>query len=433
MTATTWRFLVLSLFCCIGIGESARATTPPGNFPNGSAVEIASTGNAGQPSIAVDAREGFVVTWQEHDGNESVLRYAVISPAGVELRRGEIARGMNWFVNWADFPALVVLDNGDWVSYWLERTAGGPESYDIRMVRSRDQGRSWSAAMTPHRDGTATEHGFVSLMPAGGDRVLAIWLDGRRSAQADHDAHDAKSKPAQHEAHGEEEGTMTLRSALIDRAGRMSEERELDDSTCSCCQTDAARVAGRTVVVYRDRSAQEIRDISMLARSADGVWSPSRNLHHDNWRIAGCPVNGPAIASDGRNMLVVWTTGAGGEIAAKYTLRSWDKPAPALPLASGARMRGRLDAAVWDKGYVISWIGSGGKEGAPGSFSGLMLTQVGANGEVLAQQNVANLPLGRVSGNPRLASNGRQLLLVWAEPGAQGQGTRLAARMWQAR
>jgi hypothetical protein len=127
----------------------------------GRSVQIASSGTPGQPSVAVDPREGFVVTWQEKNGDTAALRYAVISQQGVETRRGEIASGANWFVNWADFPSLVVLANGDWVTHWLARSAGGGESYDIRLVRSRDRGRTWSAPIVPHLDGTATQHGFV--------------------------------------------------------------------------------------------------------------------------------------------------------------------------------------------------------------------------------------------------------------------------------
>jgi hypothetical protein len=134
--------------------------------------------------------------------------------------QGVISEGSNWFVNWADIPALVVLDNGDWVAFWLERNDPDmPEGYDIRVVRSIDRGKTWSSPMSPHRDGTKTQHGFVSMIADGEDRVLMSWLDGRRAA-------DAAAGATSHAAHDHESAPMTLRSAVIDRAGNITRIRD---------------------------------------------------------------------------------------------------------------------------------------------------------------------------------------------------------------
>ena len=53
---------------------------------------------AAQPSVTVDPKEGFVVTWQEKDGEGSALRYAVLDPAGLERRRGLVSSGTERFV-----------------------------------------------------------------------------------------------------------------------------------------------------------------------------------------------------------------------------------------------------------------------------------------------------------------------------------------------
>ncbi|MGH8284710.1 MAG: sialidase family protein, partial [Steroidobacteraceae bacterium] len=198
----------------------AGVTTAHANQPvHVEQLRFATGADPGQPSVAVDPREGFVLTWQEREGGRASLWFAVIDRNGRELRRGRIATGANWFVNWADFPSLRVLDNGDWVTHYLEKSAGSTYAYDVRLVRSTDRGKTWSTPVTPHTDGTPTQHGFVSLSPLGGDRVLVVWLDGRRGAA--HAGHD-------------EDGPMTLRSAVLDRSGARQEERELDDSTCSC-------------------------------------------------------------------------------------------------------------------------------------------------------------------------------------------------------
>jgi hypothetical protein len=95
-----------------------------------------------QPSISTGQRGEFVVTWQQRTGDTAALHFAVLAADGHERRRGRIAAGQQWFVNWADFPPLVVLDNGDWVTHWLEKSATDPYAYDARIVRTTDGGRN---------------------------------------------------------------------------------------------------------------------------------------------------------------------------------------------------------------------------------------------------------------------------------------------------
>jgi hypothetical protein len=377
---------------------------------------LPSGGDVGQPSVAVDSREGFVVTWQERHADRAALWYAVIDHEGREVRRAQIAAGANWFVNWADFPSVVVLDNGDWMTHWLEKSAGSTYAYDVKLVRSRDRGRTWSAPMTPHRDGTRTQHGFVSLVPIRNDEVLVVWLDGRRGAASTSESND--------HAHHEDEGPMTLRSAVINRAGERREERELDASTCSCCQTDAVRVGDRVVVVYRDRTASEIRDIAHMTRDQSGAWSPPAVVHADGWRIEGCPVNGPALAANRTRLLVVWPTGASGSMDIRYAIGpTGGRFSAPFSLSPGEQSLGRLDAAPWRSGYLVSWIGKAGGD------AGLMLAAIDAGGALRQRVSVANVPMARISGNPRLATFGDRALLAWVQPDASGKNRQLTAAL----
>jgi hypothetical protein len=362
---------------------------------------FATHGDAGQPSVAVDPRGGFIVTWQERRAAGASLWYAALDRDGRETRRGRIASGENWVVNWADFPSLVVLANGDWVTHYFEKSGGSPHAYDIRLIRSTNGGSTWSAPVTPHRDGTASEHGFVSLVPLQADRVLAVWLDGRHTTGG----------------HG---GRMTLRSAVVNRAGTLAEERQLDDSTCDCCQTDAVRVGERTLIAYRDRSEEEIRDISLIDRTNQGAWSTPRPLHADGWKIEGCPVNGPAMAVNGSRVLTVWPTQATGTSEVRYAIGRWNEPGARRTLASGAGTLGRVDAAAWEDGFLVTYIGGSG------DAAGLQLAQLDGAGQVVARQLVAPVAATRMSGNPRLASAGEHALLAWVEPGPGKEGSAVA-------
>src|SRR3712207_8194276 len=64
----------------------------------------------------------------------------------------------------------------------LFRSGPGKYAYDVRIAQSADGGATWSPGVVPHRDGVPAEHGFVSLWPAGGDSLGAVWLDGDRKS-----------------------------------------------------------------------------------------------------------------------------------------------------------------------------------------------------------------------------------------------------------
>jgi len=90
----------------------------------------------------------------------------------------------------------------------------------------------------------------VSLAPSNSDSFFVTWLDGRNTKSTGHDH--------AHEANG---GAMQIRVAEILRNGDKRNEFELDSRTCDCCQTSTAFSEEGPIVVWRDRSDQEIRDI----------------------------------------------------------------------------------------------------------------------------------------------------------------------------
>jgi len=296
------------------------------------------------------------------------------------------------------------------VTYWLQKSAPDTYAYDVRIVRSTNGGGRWSEPITPHDDGTPTEHGFVSLLPLAGARVQLVWLDGRHSQGAASDHAEGHS----------DEGPMTLRGGTIDWHGRVEEAQELDALTCSCCQTDAARIGKRALVVYRDRSETEIRDIALVERDDNGVWSQPEIVHADGWKVSACPVNGPAIAADGNQALIVWPTMATAPMAVRYRLRKDGKYTPMQLLEQGDAVLGRVDAsAAADGSFAISWIGAGARGAA------LKLATLDAQGKLLKVREVAALEPGRSTGHPRLIWYRDAHYLTWTESLGEGK-TRIA-------
>jgi hypothetical protein len=354
--------------------------------------EIESPAGSGSlaPAMAELADGRLVLTWLEPNEVGHALRFSVLDDSGFGPV-GTIASGEGWFANWADTPGLFVLPGGDWVAHWLVKSGPSTYAYDVVTARSADAGRTWSEPVSPHRDGTATEHGFVAYF-AESDRAAGMtWLDGRRMAEGSHG-----------------EGAMTLRSAVLGPEGRLSGEALLDERVCDCCQTAAAMTPDGPVVVYRDRSENEIRDHYVLRRGPDG-WSEPRRLHGDNWRIGGCPVNGPALVAEGRRLAVAWFTMPEGVPRVRLAISADSGRDFGLvdTLGEGSAL-GRVDLAASDSRFVLSWVDQVERSGT------LVLAAYDWKGRRLWTERVAGIDAGRASGFPRLGLlEGCQPVFAW--------------------
>ena len=356
-----------------------------------------------EPNLAT-APDGRVwLSWLEPGADSApALRVASLGAGDTAWSAAHtVVADRTLFVNWADFPSVLPLGEGRLVAHWLQRNGGGRSAYDVRMARSADDGATWSAPVVPHTDGTPTEHGFVALWPAGGDSVAALWLDGRKYA----------GTGGGHDGHGG--GEMTLRAAHLAADGGIGAEQELDARTCDCCQTSAALTSRGPVVVYRDRSAEEIRDIS-AARFTDGRWSAPTPVHADGWEIAACPVNGPAIAARDERAVVAWFTGAQDTARVRVAF-SGDAGATwgAAARADDGTPVGRVDVELLDDGSAaLLWLERTGGEGAA-----VRLRRVAADGTLGPALTVAESQAARSAGFPRMARSGDVLYLSWTEPG----------------
>ena len=349
---------------------------------------------SGQPSLAAGPDGRIFLSWLEpRGGTEVQLRFATRQGDRWSAPR-TIAAGSNWFVNWADFPSLAVLTDGSLAAHWLVKKGDG--GYDVHLSRSCDGGATWSAPRVPHRDGTATEHGFVSLIPANDGMLGAAWLDGRESAGADHHEHGG--------------GAMTLRYAKLGSDGRLRAEALLDARTCDCCQTASAMTAEGPVVVYRDRSPEEVRDIAIV-RLRDGAWSEPRPVAVDGWKIHGCPVNGPAVAADGKRVAVAWFTLANQRPQVKLAF-SGDAGAtsgPAIVIDAGQPL-GRVDTLLLDDGSaLVSWLEQAGDANM------LRLRRVRPDGSLAPAVTVAPAAAVHANAFPQLARDGDTLVVAWTD------------------
>ena len=341
---------------------------------------------SGEPNLVVGDDGRVYLNWIERVGEgRHKLQFAVYDADRWSVPK-TAAEGENWFVNWADFPSLAVSSDGAMTAHWLARSADSPYAYDVRIAQSPDGGKQWQTSITPHRDGTPTEHGFVSMLPHDG-RILAIWLDGRNAA----DSH-----------------VMTLRTATIDRAGGLYDEIELDARVCDCCQTSAVRTANGILVAYRDRSGGEIRDISVVRRE-DGIWSKPQPVSNDGWEINACPVNGPVVVADDQTVALAWFTNAGDVPKVKVAFSKDEGSTFGQPVvvSDGVPM-GRVSAVMLADGTtLVGWMKSVGTEAE------FRVRRVHPDGTADPPVTVTSMNASRRSGFPRMARRDDTLFFAW--------------------
>lgn len=291
------------------------------------------------------AKDGTIyLSWIEPstDGT-SALKFSTLTEEGIWSDPKPIAQGSDWFVNWADFPSMTAFGEQNLAAHYLEKSATGTYTYDVKMIFSHDQGNHWNQPITPHTDNTNSEHGFVSKLELNGGTLLAVWLDGRKYAYAEEN--DSISKE------------MTLRGAVFNSEGQMLKEYLIDDRVCDCCQTDLAMTKKGPIVIYRNRSETEVRDI-YYSHLIDEVWTEPKPIYDDQWTIAACPVNGAAIDVLGNKIVVLWYSMEENTPMVKLTFSNdhgvnFESP---IVLSRGKTI-GRVDVAFLEDGTALAvWV-----------------------------------------------------------------------------
>ena len=382
----------------IAIIVSAVLALAASPVPTVSEIKSPAPPGSGQPNLTVAADGRVFLSWIEPDTPQGyVLRFSVRGAQGWSAPK-TIARGGNWFVSDADVPSLAVLSDGTLAADWFVASVGPrSEAYDVNLVLSKDGGTTWSKPLMPHRDGKKRQHGFASMVPTPDAKLAAIWLDGRNMPS-------------------EEEGDMALMYTTIAANGTLGPETQIDNRACECCKTSMTATADGLVAVYRDRSDKEIRDISIV-RYANGRWSQPQALTNDGWEIDGCPINGPAVSANGRNVAVAWFTAPDdkSQVDVLMSADSGKTFGKKIRIDDGNPI-GRVDVVSRSSGAaVVSWV-ERTSQGAQ-----VRVREVAANGTAAAPLNVSGTA-GLGSGVfPRMVRSGDDIVVAWTDASKPAQ------------
>lgn len=348
-------------------GEETRTVEPP---PAAAAKPAASMSTISFPAA------GAIVPYVSRDGVVSYIDEQAKAFRVIAYRDGKwseprtIATEESMLINRADFPS-VEANGDDLVATWSTRKGHGSI---VHVAQSKDGGATWSAPKTPHPD-VVSQFGFVSL---AGDQF--VYLDGRTLKGG-----------------MEGEGDMALRAG---------DGAALDPRVCDCCQTAMAMTADGPIAAYRDRSPDEIRDVSIVRRKASG-WTEPKLLHADGWKIAGCPVNGPQLDANGKTVVAAWFTGSNNDprVLVAFSSDSGETFSKPIRVDPGPAM-GRADVVLLGDGSAaVTWIaGTDGK-------SILYARRVRPDGSLGDAQD-----LGEAAGFPRAALWDDNVAVVWSRP-----------------
>ena len=400
--------LALAAVTCLACGRSperapsdAAATTAPGGAEWAIRIEpmpVPAGTSSSSPQLTTSAR-GTILSWLELGDTGATLKFAERASATWSEPKA-VTSSPDWFISSADVPSVLRMSSGALVAHWYPATAPEEEAYDIRLAYSKDDGRTWSRAVAPHHDGTTSQHGFATLFELPNRGLGLVWLDGR-----------ADKKPTPGSSAG-----MGLYFGSFDDQWKQTSESLVNDRVCECCQTAAAVTANGLLTAFRDRSPEEVRDV-YVSRLDGNTWTPAQPVHADNWMIEACPVNGPALSARDRVVAAAWFNAVKDEPHAFVAFsnnagQTWGDP---IRLDDASTL-GHVDVELLDDGSAAAtWVEF------VDQTARLKVRRIDASGTKSAAVTVTE---SRVTGYPRMARQGDELVFAWAEVGEAGEQTK---------
>ena len=317
-----------------------------------------------------------------------------------------ITKGTDWFVNWADFPSISYNNLSNSIfSFHLQKSSEETFSYDVNYhINSKE---TWKDMNKIHDDNTFSEHGFVSSIPYK-DGFMVSWLDGRNTYGVGD--------------HGHAKGAMTIRSAVLDSNGNIVSQNVIDEMVCECCQTSMAISGDIPIVVYRDRSEGEIRDI-YYSRYIDSNWTEPHPIHNDGWQINGCPVNGPNVDSYRDNVVVSWFSASKGrpKVNLKFSTDNGRTFGDKILIDEVDNSPlGRVDIElISETEAMISWLSTVDGKGK------LLIRKIKTNGEIGPIKVVDEISTERSTGFPQIEKFNDDIYISWTDNSELGKKVRV--------
>lgn len=160
----------------------------------------------------------------------------------------------------------------------------------IRYTVSKDNGSTWTAPTSVDSDTSKLVRGFFDAVVLANDEIAVAYLKDVKGSTK-HEERDLRM--------------------VITKNGVFQPEKLIDPVVCDCCNISLlVDNKGILNVFYRDNN-DDIRDIARMTSADNGTsFSKPAILHHDKWKIKGCPHAGVTSVATPTGALVTWFSGA---------------------------------------------------------------------------------------------------------------------------
>lgn len=372
-----WTLLIAPL----GFGADAAGGDHAGHAMAGSAAPALAIGAAVAPDGAlwiagVDAGGRLFVQSTRDDGANWSAPRRLDTAGDVVAAEGESR------------PSLAFGPRGQ-VALTYTQPLSKPYTGNIRLLRSSDDGKTFSAPVTVHDDRQEITHRFASLRYEPKGDLVIVWVDKRDVSK------------------GADYAGAAIYGKVFGANGKPAQDLKLADHSCECCRIALAETPRTGVVaLWRHVFAGNERDHAFAPLSALGSGAAPTRTTNDRWVLAACPHHGPGLtpAAD-RGFHAVWYDLVGKESGARYGrlddaghLLGAARPLPD-PGAEHADVAaaGRRVAVVWrsfdgERTRLRAWVSED-------------------DGAHFAQRDLA--ATASDNDHPRIVRNGAALQVVW--------------------
>ena len=156
----------------------------------------------------------------------------------------------------------------------------------------------------------------------------------------------------------------------------------------------------------------------------EGQWSEPKPVSVDGWKIAGCPVNGPSVATNDEATAVAWYTQAKGygEVKLAVSGAGVDSFSDPLVVDEGDSVLGQVGlAATSNGGFLVSWMTF--SEGTSGQLN---LRYVDREGVASSVFEATKITMTRRAGLPQMVLFDNLAVMSWTGGGDTNKAVEVA-------
>jgi hypothetical protein len=273
---------------------------------------------------------------------------------------------------------------------------------NVRLLRSVDAGKTFSAPFMAHADRQVITHRFESIGFDAQGVMHTLWVDSRDMEAAPLVAGKTSYR-----------GVGIYRNLSTDGGATFGPDMKVADHACECCRTAMGLGSdGVMRAMWRHVFAPNVRDHAFVALTP--VAEPAIvRATFDDWRVDACPHHGPALAAAGDGFHAVWfgirQQGSDKVAGVRYgRLQADGSPQPdTVRLLPDVRAE-HADVAAHGQRVAVVWRSIDG-----------MISTAKAWLSTDGGQTFRVQTLGQVKGDndfPRLAQQGPTIAVVWRNP-----------------